>query len=1002
MSGSPSRSTRTAATRRQAAGVERRTGLVLQRCGDGRCACNRCRARDDAVRRALDVPGRALDAPLRLAMESRFGFDFSGVRLHTHDRAAESADVIGARAYTVGSHIAFAAGRYEPATSSGRRLLEHELTHVLQQATGRVPEPVGGALAVVEDPALEREAAAGRQSDGAVRRAAPGRASGRAIQRDPQDALRRQTCEAAPATEQFASTACSYRAPENCPSYQEWVVSFTGLQSFAARASPTPSQTPPHVFDVLGGGAAARDPIEPTPRAERPAPRVGSARLGEQFIDHPTDTWVNHCLPANLRATAYQLPSDCADIAVILRHVWLAAHHRTEGFGSWTIGDRAGEVAQARIAGVISAVGTENVAAMVNPYSDAAGSPILAFDRLDPLLHPGDVLVWAHFDKGFDRPRTGGHTHTISGVDRDESGRIVSLRVLQGNLPIFGERGEPGDDKGAITRELRRRDTPGLRRQLGVAPGRRIERDVLRRSEGDFGEHSFTAVRGRPARRVWRWGAHTLLVAAGPARAAPRPRMQTGSRVRQLTDWVASFDASGNRDQLLGAWEGMLGEARATIDGGGSIPEADARRTGAAAGRAVWRIAAAARDRGDESHFWRINELNDLLTAYRFSDTAARRSPRAPIVARLREQLRWIRDAFHDAARGGAEVSFRARVPRGVEAVNVLVTGFDPFVTATGGRAPVRGDWNPSGAAALALDGERISLGRGAVAAVEALVLPVRFDLFAGGMVERLTRPHAADLDAVLTVSVAPSIMRQAGQPPSPVRLERYAVGVHMRGTTLEPVAAAPGGGGPGQPIIESTAPLAELQRGIERPARGRTPAIDRPTIGENVTFQFARPADAQAALRALQSRTSAPVGRVEGRALVVVDAGAIAQITSTMRRTTGPSIEFTAAGRRFTAAVRSGPGGDFLSNEVSFRMLRLLAETASPREPISFHTHTEPGNVIPQDTSTAEARAERRAALDTARDIRERLIRTLRRTIEVVGGIVLRRRRARRSGGSP
>ncbi len=66
-------------------------------------------------------------------MQARLGHDFSGVRIHTDTKAAESAAELHAAAYTVGSHIAFGAGRYSPQTAAGRRLLVHELVHVIQQ-----------------------------------------------------------------------------------------------------------------------------------------------------------------------------------------------------------------------------------------------------------------------------------------------------------------------------------------------------------------------------------------------------------------------------------------------------------------------------------------------------------------------------------------------------------------------------------------------------------------------------------------------------------------------------------------------------------------------------------------------------------------------------------------------------------------------------------------------------------------------------------------------------
>lgn len=83
----------------------------------------------------LRSPGRPLDRATRREMESRIGFDFSNVRLHTDSHAADSARSLSAQAYTVGSNVVFAPGRFAPHTTEGRRLLAHELTHVVQQTT---------------------------------------------------------------------------------------------------------------------------------------------------------------------------------------------------------------------------------------------------------------------------------------------------------------------------------------------------------------------------------------------------------------------------------------------------------------------------------------------------------------------------------------------------------------------------------------------------------------------------------------------------------------------------------------------------------------------------------------------------------------------------------------------------------------------------------------------------------------------------------------------------
>lgn len=106
---------------------------------------------------ALQSGGRPLEGPTRAAMEFRFQHDFSGVRVHTGDRAAASARSLNALAYSVGPDLVFGEGRYSPSTSSGRDLLAHELTHVVQQ-----PERwEGGKLEVGDSSsAAEKEAEA--------------------------------------------------------------------------------------------------------------------------------------------------------------------------------------------------------------------------------------------------------------------------------------------------------------------------------------------------------------------------------------------------------------------------------------------------------------------------------------------------------------------------------------------------------------------------------------------------------------------------------------------------------------------------------------------------------------------------------------------------------------------------------------------------------------------------------------------------------------------------
>jgi hypothetical protein len=81
--------------------------------------------------------GQQLDPVTRNFFEPRFGQDFSQVRVHADGDAADSARAIGARAYTHRDQIVFGAGHYSPETESGKHLLAHELTHVLQQGAGQ-------------------------------------------------------------------------------------------------------------------------------------------------------------------------------------------------------------------------------------------------------------------------------------------------------------------------------------------------------------------------------------------------------------------------------------------------------------------------------------------------------------------------------------------------------------------------------------------------------------------------------------------------------------------------------------------------------------------------------------------------------------------------------------------------------------------------------------------------------------------------------------------------
>ena len=116
-----------------------------------------------------DVIGKGGGAPLdestRSSMESRFGQDFSDVRVHTDSRASQSAEAVGANAYTVGNEMVFRSGHFDASSPTGQRTLAHELSHVVQQRSGPVDgtEAAGGIR--LSDPSDRFERAADQTAD---------------------------------------------------------------------------------------------------------------------------------------------------------------------------------------------------------------------------------------------------------------------------------------------------------------------------------------------------------------------------------------------------------------------------------------------------------------------------------------------------------------------------------------------------------------------------------------------------------------------------------------------------------------------------------------------------------------------------------------------------------------------------------------------------------------------------------------------------------------------
>ena len=152
-----------------------RSGLIQRKCACGGSAgvdgeCAECRSKRLSVQRSpatqaeptsvppivhdvLNSPGQPLDSDTRVYMEPRFGHDFSKVRVHADGKAAESAHAINALAYTAGRDIAFGEGQYVPETTEGKKLLAHELAHVVQQESAAGIAPLIAHKAAAENAA---------------------------------------------------------------------------------------------------------------------------------------------------------------------------------------------------------------------------------------------------------------------------------------------------------------------------------------------------------------------------------------------------------------------------------------------------------------------------------------------------------------------------------------------------------------------------------------------------------------------------------------------------------------------------------------------------------------------------------------------------------------------------------------------------------------------------------------------------------------------------------
>jgi len=330
--------------------------------------------------------GESLDGTLQSRMSSAFGYDFSSVRVHKDNQAARLSSDLNARAFTIGSRVAFGANEYQPGTLVGDALIAHELAHVVQQ---------GGASA--QAPLQKGESETGALEDDA--------------------------------------DVSAVRAVASL-----WSGVKTGLANVGKNSIP-----------ALKSGLKLRrcesKKTSPTPLKAAGDPK-DYATFGDwlksfpSYPGHGEDVDVTSLAPAELRnyiSGAIGPIPDCADVSILLRHVYLKAHHQSLKFKAgpgkgedFTIGFGVPDKEVARCEtelGSITFQEDRKEFNLANFYKKAEKNVTNLKQLLDAGLQSGDLFVWKRLPS---IPSTSfqGHVQTVQNIDM--AGGTITF--LEGNM----------------------------------------------------------------------------------------------------------------------------------------------------------------------------------------------------------------------------------------------------------------------------------------------------------------------------------------------------------------------------------------------------------------------------------------------------------------------------------------------------------------------------------------------------------------------------------------
>ncbi len=356
------------------------TGAVLPKANSGGLSQDA----DPQVLKAELGDGRPLSGEVQSRMGSAFGQDFSKVRLHTDNKAERISADLNARAFTVGEHIAFGSGEYQPGTLVGDAIIAHELTHVMQQRSmneiKNLQKAGGSEHVALEEDADRLAIDAVLSLFGGKQKSLAGLHNGTLSAL--RSGLRLQLCSRSNSKEKPLTPISE---PKTGQSYDEWLKNFPEYSGSDDRNIT--SAAPAKLKDWIVG------------------------KLG--------------------------VPPDCADVSLLLRHYYLQSQNKTFTFKAGPKGKRfkiGHGVNDEQLRQCMLELGT------INFQEDRKDFRLVGFYKkngtnlrnlkglINAGLKPGDLLVWKRLSSisgNFE-----GHVQTVQAIDTTNG----LLTVVQGNM----------------------------------------------------------------------------------------------------------------------------------------------------------------------------------------------------------------------------------------------------------------------------------------------------------------------------------------------------------------------------------------------------------------------------------------------------------------------------------------------------------------------------------------------------------------------------------------